>query len=91
VDVPPDDDLEQWWNQVYTSEVQAWFAELADRYVAGEIKSPLKSQICRRFELKALRSDPKYCMVAKAWEQAKRNAQAVKPETAKTTKEANAA
>lgn len=91
VEVPPDDDLEQWWNQVYTPEVQAWFAELADRYVAGEIKSPLKSQICRRFELKALRSDAKYCKVAEAWDQAKRNAQAVKPKATKTTKEANAA
>lgn len=84
IDLPDDDEpdeVEVWWKSVYTDEIKEWLRDLADDYLSGNIKSPLKGTICPRFGIpKPLRSDPKYVRVSEAWEEAKARVQAVTEE-----------
>ena len=79
IDLPKDDELEQWWTTVFTPETQQWLYELAERHLAGEIKSPLKTLVCDRFGIqKQIRANSRYAKVADAWEAAKQKVPALK-------------
>lgn len=77
------DEVEVWWQSVYTEKARMWLRMLAERHLAGEIKSPLKTEICPYFGIaKPLRSDPKYVRVSDAWDEAKQYVYAINPDTA---------
>jgi hypothetical protein len=62
-----DADLD-WWLTTFTPQVQAEFLTLAQRYNAGEIKSPLK-QVAQRFGCSVRSTDERYVRFIKpAWE-----------------------
>ncbi|MGJ3244918.1 MAG: ATP-binding protein [Elainellaceae cyanobacterium] len=79
-------ELDQWWQEVCTPEKRKQAFELAERYVSGEIKSPLKSKILPLFGLsKPDGSDPKYIKyIRPLWEEAQEKAkQQLKEESKK--------
>ena len=75
----PQSAIEQWWQQVFDEQAQKWLFDLACRFVKGEIKSPLKGEICPRFGCETRLSDPKYSLVKQAWEDAQTKAKGETP------------
>ncbi|MBW4648953.1 MAG: hypothetical protein KME06_09645 [Kastovskya adunca ATA6-11-RM4] len=67
---PQDADL-AWWKSIWTSEKKQWLETLAYRFVAGEIKSPLKEEVCQGFGVPYGPRSPRYArFVADAWRNA---------------------
>lgn len=66
-----------WWKSIFTSEKKAWLEDLATRYIQGEIKSPLKSEVCKGFGVQfGSRGGSRYTEYIKpAWERAVKKAE----------------
>lgn len=75
IEAPQDADL-IWWTETYTPDVQMWLEDLARRYTAKEIKSPLKLEVCVKFGVRLDNRDTRYRrFVRPAWESALNKAQ----------------
>lgn len=69
----PKTELEMWWEEVYSNEVQANIDRLAAEFAEGKIKSPLK-EIAKSFKTETRNNDPRYRLVKETWETALKKA-----------------